>query len=65
MERGGVKPFLFLKRGDLLPAFERAGLEKLLGQPISVGNAHPREVKRKLLDLERHQRSSGFEGRAG
>jgi hypothetical protein len=47
----GVKPLFFLKRGDMLPAFDRDSVEKLLEHPISVGNSHPAECKRRLLDL--------------
>jgi hypothetical protein len=51
LEREGIKPILFLKGGDMLPVFERQSLERLLGEPIEIGNTHPREVREKLLAL--------------
>lgn len=51
LKRGGITPLLHVAGGPRLPVFERAPVEKLSGQPIAIGNAHPRERKDKLLAL--------------
>jgi hypothetical protein len=49
--KNDVKPMLCLKSGGRVPVFDRARLEMIFGRPISIGNAYPREVKAKLLEM--------------
>jgi hypothetical protein len=51
LKKNDVKPLLCLKRGGGVPAFDRLVLEQVFGRPISIGNAYPREVKVKLLEM--------------
>jgi hypothetical protein len=47
--KGGT-PLLCLKEGKV-PVFDREKIEELLSKPFSVGGAHPRQVKDRLLRL--------------
>ncbi|MGX1235619.1 hypothetical protein AB7M71_008711 [Bradyrhizobium japonicum] len=43
-----VRPVLWLAKNGV-PMFDRTTSEKILNRPISIGNAHPKETRRRLL----------------
>jgi hypothetical protein len=45
-----VRPVLWLKENKV-PMFDRITIENILERPISIGNAYPKETKRRLLAL--------------
>lgn len=45
-----VRPVLRLKENKV-PMFDRTAVENILGRPVSIGNAYPKETKRRLLAL--------------
>jgi hypothetical protein len=45
-----VRPVLRLK-GNRVPMFDRITVENILGRRISIGNAYPKDTKRRLLAL--------------
>jgi hypothetical protein len=45
-----VRPLLRLKE-EKVPMFDRTTIENILGRPISIGNAYPKEIRSRLLAL--------------
>ena len=45
-----VRPVLWLKKNKV-PMFDRVNVENILGRPISIGGAYPKETKRRLLAM--------------
>lgn len=45
-----VRPVLWLKENKV-PMYDRTTVENILGRPISIGNAYPKETKSRLLAL--------------